>query len=289
MRMRNCAATFVLFTAAAIAGDGAPKRQAVRQVDRILIESSDPRQLYDLFTGPLEFPVAWPMSGDVSFSSGGFGTGNLNIEVFGTAPKGGAKPARPSARFAGIAFEPYSPVAEVLPELQARGVSYSAPEPYVSTLPDKTRGTVWTTVVLDGLALGHLRVFLFQYSPAFLKVQVRRNQLAGQLALRRGGPLGIVSVAEIVIGTPDMQADILRWQRLLPAAASRGLWRVGKGPALRMVADTRPRIRDLVFEVASLARARAFLSQKGMLGPAAFQGLGIQLKESPRPAGLRSR
>ena len=285
MHNRCCAVLLALVAVTATARQVPVKRQAVRQIDRILIESTDPGSLYDLFTGPLQLPVSWPLSADAAYSSGGFGTGNLNIEVFGSAP---VKSAGPRAQFAGIAFEPYSSLPEVLPELKARGVSFGPPEPYMSALPDKTQGTVWTTVVLDALASPGMRVFLFQYSPAFLNLHVRRNQLAGQLVLRKGGPLGVISAGEIVIGTPNLQDDAARWQNLLPAPSSPGFWKVGNGPALRLVADTRSRIQRLVFDVASLPQAETYLKGAKMLGPVArnevsispdrVQGLGIRLR-----------
>ncbi len=272
---------------------GVRRRQAVRQIDRILVESTDPRELYDLFTGLLQLPVSWPLADNGGFTSGAFGTGNLNIEVFRSAPKTPSRRASPRAQFAGLAFEPYAPLPEVLPELETRGVSHSQPEPYVSTLPDRSQGVVWTTVVLDGLAAPGMRVFLFQYSPAFLNVHVRRNQLAGQLALRKGGPLGIVSVLEVVVGTRDLKNDAARWQRLLPAAVAPGLWKAGSGPALRLTADSETRIRRVVFEVRSLERARAYLAANKLLGPAAggqisieparVQGLSLRLAATPEP------
>jgi hypothetical protein len=284
MRSRATVIMF-LIVAAAAAAQSPVKRQAVRQIDRVLIESADPRILYDLFTGPLQFPVSWPVAESASYISGGFGTGNLNIEVFRSAPPKGP-PGR--AQFAGLAFEPYSPLREVLPELQSRGVSYATPEPYVSTLPDNTQGTVWTTVVLDGLASPGMRVFLFEYSPRFRNVNVGRNQLAGQLALKKGGPLGVVGVGEIVITSPNAQADISKWQKLLPAASAPGFWKIGKGPSLRIVPGPRSGIEALVLDVSSLPQAKNHLQSSAMLGPAPrnevairpdrVQGLTIRLR-----------
>ena len=102
MRDTRCAALLILLVAAPEAARQPPvKRQAVRQVDRILVESTDPRALYDLFSGSFQLPVAWPLTDTASHTSGSFGTGNLTIEVFGSAL---AKPVGPRAHFAGIAF-----------------------------------------------------------------------------------------------------------------------------------------------------------------------------------------
>ncbi len=292
--MRNCRPIllllfFALVAAAHFGASGQPgvrKRQIVRQIDRILVESTDPRELYDLFTGPLQLPVSWPLGESNGFISGGFGTGNLSIEVFRSASTTPARSGHRRAQFAGLAFEPYAPVAEVLPEMETAEVAHGGLEPYVSTLPDRSQGVVWTTVVLEGLAAPGMRVFLFQYSPAFLNVHVRRNQLAGQLALRKGGPLGIVSVSETVIGTPDLKNDTARWQRLLPAADGPGLWKPGSGPALRLVADRETRIRRVVFEVRSLEQARAYLAKNKLLGPGSAGQINI---EPARVQGLSIR
>jgi hypothetical protein len=69
-----------------------------------------------------------------------------------------------------------------------------------------------------------------------------------------------------------------------------GAWELGAGPAVRLVADDRDRIRSLVWDVASLERAQRFLRDEGMLGPtvdgqvaidpASAFGLDIRLAES---------
>jgi len=262
----------------------------IRQVDHILIESDDPGVLFEFLTRTLELPVAWPLMDYPGFTSGGAAAGNVNIEILKyAAPRSSAARRRLAARFVGIALEPL-PLSDSLPELRARGIPYHSPEAFLSTLPDGSRGTSWTTVSLTQLSKPELSVFLREYSPAFLNVAIRRNQLGGQLVLNQGGPLGIESVDEILLGTKDFQGARARWQQLLApiVPSSKGIWQIGEGPAIHLVGDGKDRIRRIVLKVESLERAKAFLKEKRMLGPAsaaeialhpsAIQGLDIRIR-----------
>jgi hypothetical protein len=275
----------------------ARKRPVVRQADHLQIASADPKDLFDLFTAKLELPVAWPFVDDEDYSSGGFGTGNFMVQVFRSGAATAAAGPH-SARYTGLAFEPYS-MSECLPELDARGMAHGPPQPFVGTRPDGTRGELWTTAALTGLAAGGMNILLYEYGPVFLNVHVRRNQLAGQLVLRKGGPLGVVAVGEVVITSAEPARDAQLWQRLLePAqAVEPGLWKVGSGPAIRLIPGRSTKIERMTFVVDSLERARAFLRREKMIGaaaagqlainPARVQGLGIRLVETGGPQRSR--
>ncbi len=228
-------------------------KPVVRQIDRILIETGDPRALYDLFTDELQLPVAWPYVDNGGRASGGIGVGNVNLEVFRPSA-----PGRTRAHFAGMALEPID-LKDCLAQLKARGIGFDAPVPYVSKLPDGSEGTLWTNVVLNRLSGPNLTVFLCDYSPAFLNANVRRNQLGGELVLRKGGPLGVQSVREILIASAEPAADRAAWQRLLVRPA---------GPAVRLVPGSETRILRIIMQVESLAAARDFLAHAHMLGMA---------------------
>jgi hypothetical protein len=283
---------FLLTTSWHDASAQSPTRKLpiVRQADHLQIASGDPKDLFDIFTGKLELPVAWPFVETKDYSSGGFGTGTFMMQVFRSgATTAAAGPE--SARYAGLAFEPYS-LSECLSDLDARGIAHGPPQPYIGTRPDRTRGELWTTAALTGLSAGGMNILLYEYSPVFLNVHVRRNQLAGQLVLRKGGPLGVVSIEEIVIATGGRESQT--WQRLLEPAQpdEPRRWKVGNGPAIRLIPGRSTRIERMTFVVDSLERAQAFLRREKMLGaapkgelainPARVQGLGIRLVETPR-------
>jgi hypothetical protein len=293
--MMNHGKLFLLAIFAAILASGVSaqnlKRRAriIRQVDRILIESGDPKALFDFYSDELQLPVAWPLAENQGSVSGSVGTGNVNIEIFRYALKKGES-ARATARahYAGLALEPYA-LSEVLPELKARGISFSAPEPYVSTLPNGTQGALWTTVRLPSFSTAGTSIFLYEFSPAFLKVDVRRKQLGNRLILNHGGPLGILSVREIVIAATSVEKDKAAWKRLLGAPAAGGKWPLGAGPAVRVVPGAEDQIQKIIFQVKSLSQAKVFLASKQMLGavsvkeitlgPARLQGLIVSLAE----------
>jgi len=259
-----------------------PRGPVVRQVDRLIIDSANPKALFDLFCGVLKLPQAWPLAENQGSLSGGMGAGNVLVEVYGN------KNSAPQARYAGISLEPY-PMASALRELQVRGIPYSPPEPYVSALPDGSRGVAWTTVPLPLLCKPGMSVFLYEYSPSFLKVEVRRNQLGNRLTLEGGGPLGLLSMSEIGLVTTDFEKDRDNWSRMLGAPGSAAVWSIGGGPAIRLSRGAADGIRSATFKVASLAKARAFLKQNRLLGrssPAVIlldsaqtQGLAVRLVE----------
>ncbi|HQH26375.1 MAG TPA: hypothetical protein PLP17_03180, partial [Oligoflexia bacterium] len=70
-------------------------------------------------------------------------------------------------------------------------------------------------------------IFLYEYSPAFLRVDVRRKQLGNRLTLNKGGPLGIQSVYEIVLAAPNVEREKAAWKQLLGEPTPAGHWKIG--------------------------------------------------------------
>jgi len=264
----------------------APRGPVVRQVDHILIESTDPEPLFNFFADTLLLPVAWPLSESGGYVSGGLGAGNVNLEFFRyAAPTRTSVRKAKEARYAGLAFEPY-PLPGALRELQARGISHAPPEPAISILPDGSKGTAWTTVVLSSFARPGMSIFLYEYSPAFLKVDVRRKQLGNRLTLNQGGPLGVQSVREIVVATSSYEKDASAWNKLLGKQTASGSWQPIGGPAIRLVRDSGDGVRELVFKVASLDRAKAFLKKARLSGAVSARRVVL---DSAKIQGLRIR
>ena len=175
--------------------EAAPEtRKVVRQVDHVLISSSQPKALFALLTQTFELPVAWPMSDYGGFVSGGVALGNVNVEVLSAAgPAGGV--AR--ARFVGLALEPEPLPA--LPELDARGIVHGRPAPYRAGRSWFTRKPRWTTVALPTVSADALEVFLCEYGH---DVAEQRQRLREQLQSRQGGPLSVRSVRRSCAAPP---------------------------------------------------------------------------------------
>jgi hypothetical protein len=265
------------------------KGPIVRQVDRILIESGDPKALFNFFFADLQLPEAWPLAENQGYISGGVGVGNVTLELYRYTQRNDAPARKPAeAHFAGLALEPY-PLADALRELKTAGIPFSSPEPYVSKLPDGSRGVLWTTVPLPSFSKSGTSIFLYEYSSAFLKVDVTRRQLGNRLILNNGGPLGIQSVREIVIASTDFEKEKAAWKLLLGGSNASGSWSLGDGPAIRLAQGTDNRIQKIIFQVKSLNQAKAFLKKKQLLGavsanevslnPSQVQRLNISLAE----------
>lgn len=125
-------------------------------------------------------------------------------------------------------------------------------------------------------------------------IEAFRQRAADELRHRAGGPLGLVGVREIVASVSDLSREIGLWRGLLDPApeVEAGHWKLGDGPAVRLVEGEADAVEAMVWEVASLARAVAFLGEKRLLvsstdsgariAPAALHGLDVRLVEAAR-------
>ena len=242
----------------------------VQYIDHIMIRTDDPQSLFAFFSGTLQLPIAWPLADRNGVVSGGVGFGNVNVEAIRFP---GQINGPEATRLLGLALKPVS-LDQTLAELRRRGVAYGAPRPFVAEGPDGARVTSFTNVTLQDFSDADLpgqatvHVFLSEYNPTYVDAVERRRRLRNELAAQQGGPLRLIRVQEVVIGTPDLRAANRNWERLVaPTSPSDGtLWRIGDGPAIRLVRAERTMIQGLVLSVASLATAREFLEKRKLLG-----------------------
>ena len=246
-----------------------PAERPLRQIDHVMIKADDPREVLAFFTETLGLPIAWRVEERGGVVSGGVGFGNVNVEAIRFP---GQARLSPRAQLTGFGFEPSS-MRACLDELQRRGVPHGPPRPVISTDTNGAKRTLFTNVTLLDLSDSALpvdatmHIFVSDYDPTYVDVASRRARLSDELTASRGGPLGVESMREIVVGTSDVATMRPRWQRLLdPARPTRaGAWQVGTGPAIRIVPAKENRVEALVVRVKSLARAKAFLHTHGLL------------------------
>jgi catechol 2,3-dioxygenase-like lactoylglutathione lyase family enzyme len=276
--------TITLPTAAPVA-----QTAPVRQVDHVMIRTGDPTQLFAFFVDVLQLPVAWPlMSPRAGVTTGGVSFGNVNVEAIQVPGQTDLRP-----QLIGFAFEPFD-LPSSLSEMDRRGITYGPLRPVASRGPDGSATTLWTNVTLrqfsdsDGPADATVHIFVSEYSPAYVNVAARSARLRSELIAARGGPLGIEALKEIVIGVDDLESARALWQKLLaPTRPSEpGVWQIGDGPAVRLVAAETTTVQELVIRVASLQRARTFLREKGLLGT---DSLGEATIDPSRLNGLKFR
>ena len=241
----------------------------LRQIDHVMIKADDPREVLAFFTETLGLPMAWQVEERGGVVSGGVGFGNVNVEAIRFP---GHTSLSSRAQLTGFGFEPSS-MRACLDELQRRGVPHGPLRPLISTDTNGAKHTLFTNVTLLGLSDSALpvdatmHIFVSEYDPTYVDVASRRARLSEALTASRGGPLGVESMSEIVVGASDVDTMRPRWQRLLdPARPTRtGAWQVGTGPALRIIPAKENRVEELVVRVRSLARAKAFLRTHGLL------------------------
>ena len=290
-QLRSVACFFAaigFYTVSAVCAAQPPTQpqSVVNQIDHILIASSDAKELFSLLSDTFQFPVAWPMADYGNFASGGVSVGNVNLEIIkDSAPVAGAA----KSRWTGFALEP-APLQTSLPELDARGIRHGTPAPFKSRQPDGSFATRWTTVALPDVSNDSVEVFFCEYGH---DVPARRRRLLEQLQSREGGPLTVQSVGAIVVGAKDTKFPRERWQKLLTPIqeSSPGVWRVGAGPAIRVIQAEKDGIEGLVINVKSLKQARRCLKAHDLLGKdhpdsltlagPLLNGLNIRLVEQP--------
>ncbi|MBA2679413.1 MAG: hypothetical protein H0U76_13570 [Ktedonobacteraceae bacterium] len=110
-------------------------------------------------------------------------------------------------------------------------------------------------------------IFLCEYNKKYYDTTQGRLRRQAELQARQGGPLGLLGVQEIVVGVKDMEAARTSWQQLFDplSEVELGRWEVGDGPAIRLVPRDQDGLVRMVWKVASLERAAAFLSGQGLL------------------------
>jgi hypothetical protein len=268
-----------------------PAPSPVRQIDHIMVRTDVPEKLYAFLTETLQLPIAWPLAVRGTVVSGALGFGNVNVEVIKFPEQ-----RRSHTQLVGFGFEP-TPLAQCLAELKRRQITHGEPRPFVITEREGSKKTLFTNVSLrqfsdaDRPANATMHIFLSEYSPTYVDVEQRRARLVTELRARGGGPLGVAAVQEVIVGANDLKLAMKLWERLLAPglAVEPGLWRVGNGPAIRVVQAPESRLQGIVIRVASLSRAKTYLQEKGLLGsvseerltidPNKLDGLSIQLVE----------
>lgn len=120
-----------------------PAKALVSQVDHILIGSQQAEELFQLFSQKLQLPIVWPFGSYGTFSSGGVGFGNVNIELIRREPS----QSRPRSGIVGVALDPNS-LTEALAELDAHQVEHTAPAPFYAKDQEGAQHLYWTTVQL---------------------------------------------------------------------------------------------------------------------------------------------
>ena len=259
-------------------------RPLLTKVEHFYLVSDESEKLYNFFRDELRLPVVWAFNTYGSFASGGLTLGNVVIEF---VREGRFSPTS-AAEFKGIAFEPAGDAEAAAGELERRGVAYGDLIPFKYTQGGQER-VGWVTIDLKGFPPAGNHIFICDYKDRE-RVAEGRRRASSELATNGGGPLGVTSLKELVVGVKSVRDASAAWRKLLdaPAAGTDPVFAFGPGPKVRLVTADADGIQSIVIGVKSAARAREFLADRKMLGgdggqlrinPAAVGGLNIILVE----------
>ena len=230
----------------------------VRRFDHIYVPLEDPERAFMHLTTDLELPIAWPFEDYGAFASGGVSLGNVNLEVLRASDAFVHGSLVKPARIRGIALEPVSADHEFLAELDRRRLTHSPPMPFTQTGASTPSWTNVAIGVVDSTTSG---VFACKYH---FDIEAPRATAKAALDAKDGGPLGLVGVAELVLGSRDPGAAAERWQRLLdplePVAPGHWSFPAG-GPDLRIAASDDERCERLVLTLRDASTDPSELSE----------------------------
>lgn len=273
----------------------------IQQIDHIGIYARDPRPLFAFFTETLRLPTAFPYTEYDNYTSGSVALGNCFLEImrFGQ-PLQQAVTHNGAEYFILGCLTKKGKLAGTLPELARRQIPHSGMVPFFAPqATDENPIQIWANVYLGQLLgenrwtrlffaltqrtepspsamqsplLNKISLWLMQKAFAngmpvlteyYREREAHRRAISSEtLAESRGGLLGVERVGEVVVGVRDRAP----WARLLaPLTPNEGsAYRIGPGPALRLLPAAAPGIQTITLHVSSLARAKAALDDGAM-------------------------
>ena len=252
--------------------------KAVKRIDQIYCKMEsvgDVNKLYYLFANTLGFPEAWPPTDKKSYYGGGVYTGNTWLKWISNNTKAYKMTDKP-ARFHILAAEPNG-YERCLKELEKRRLSVKFDG--VSTIPDSfgqeqewARSSSLTVSPFKEIDLSLCKYMPLAFSaltttPEAKDLDEHYSIMKGRLDGADGGPLGVRHVKEVELGVRDVEKSMAAWRSLIdPVKAVGDVWKLGKGPALRLTPDKENSIKSISIRVKSLRKARSFLKANGLLG-----------------------
>jgi hypothetical protein len=250
----------------------------VKRIDQIYcrVESvGDVNKLYYLFSNTLGFPEAWPPTDKKEYYGGGVYTGNTWLKWVSYNTKAYKMTDKP-AKFQMISLEPNG-YERCIKELEKREIATKY-DGNATVADSSGEEQEWgQSYDLIESPFKEVNLFICKYSPlafsALTTTPEAKNLdehyriMRGRLNEVGGGPLGIRYVKEVELGVKGFIRDSREWQRLLDPIKPKGeLWRIGKGPELRLTPEKNYSIKGISIRVKSLRVARKFLKLNGLLG-----------------------
>ncbi|EJE54991.1 hypothetical protein PMI14_00064 [Acidovorax sp. CF316] len=268
-----------------------------RSIDHVMLRLTAAEPLFDLFSRVFGLPVAWPLQRTAFATYGWVHVGNTDLELWAAASNADLPAHAQPPLVHGFALEPAGPLSAAMAQVAALGIQCKPSRPFQSTNAHGEVVTNFTNSVLLDLSAPECCVFfcewnaqgsIYPWGEAATPTQ-RRAQHRQALQGQAGGPLGLLGLQTVRMGTPDLAAHQCRWQALTGTPPGHAV-RLAPGIGLELFPAGQLRIESLTFGVHSLATARAFLAPRQLLQAdsttedtlaLACEGLQIRLVQGP--------
>ncbi len=236
----------------------------VTKIEHFYASSPKADELFKLFSNDLALPIVWNYQTWGDFSSGGVTLGNVVFELVHF--KGISQ-----TKFEGIALEPKQHFPEFTKLLDDAGIPHESVDPQTWT-NEKGQLVGWVNMNMPDVLPPASGLFICDYLDRDLIARGRQLP-AEKLKAEGGGPLGVDSLVEIVVGTANLKKYSEFLGSMPGVSQKNGLFSFEKGPSIRLVEAARDGTQKILIRVHSLEKAKAFLLSKGWLDDRAGEGI----------------
>jgi len=230
----------------------------VNKIDHFFASSSKAEALFNLFKTKFELPVEWDYKTYGNFSSGAVTLGNIAFEFVNYKDVGKTK-------FEGIALLPQQSVEEIMKILDDAKVNHDTIEPNTYVM---SNGNIagWSNMGVKNILPEEITLFIYDYkNRQELSQSIKKTQ--DSLINKKGGPLGVVLLKEIVIGSNKWS---LHKNELIKLPGinlnDNNLYGFREGPSIRLVNSNNNGIEKIIIKVHSVEIAKKYLKSQNLLG-----------------------
>jgi len=253
----------------------------INNIDHFFASSPNAERLFNLFKTKFGLPVDWDYKTYGDFSSGAVTLGNTTFEFVSF------KDIR-ETKFQGIALLPRQSVENFTGLLDEAKVIHDTIESNTYVMQN---GNIagWSNMGLKNILPDGISLFVYDYKNREELIKAIKKS-TDSLKLRNGGPLGVVSLKEIVVLSSDFplhKSELLK----LPGVILKNdnLFGFKEGASIRLQKSGTNGIEKIIIKVNSLAKAKNYLDSQNLLGsstkasvfikPKATEGLIIELTD----------
>lgn len=242
----------------------------INKIDHFYLSSPKADTLFNLFTNKLGLPTDWDYKSWGDFSSGAVSLGNVAFEfVFYNGVT--------KTSFDGIALEPKQSVEEIIEVLNNAKVMHDT---IVANTFVMSNGKIggWSNMSFKNLLPDEAGLFICDYKNRE-QISLYRKKSSDTLKSNNGGPLGVLSLKEIVIGSTNFSMHKNELVKLPGINSNKdNVYSFKEGPSIRLTNSTTNGFEKIVIKVRSVDQARKYLKSQNLIGKSSKNSVYIDQK-----------